>query len=476
MCWNLKPDTQTRNLAVSQHDNDSLAEVAASLQNDPEQSLVFERFLPASDIADLCEKFGYQFRDRIFTPVITLWLFLGQTLSADHSCRDAVMRLNAWRVERGKKSVSTDSKSYTAARQRLPENMVAELARQSGRNCQKASKKNWQWKARCIKMADGYTLTMPDTPDNQKEYPQQKGQKKGCGFPIMRCVMMFCLATGAALEIAMAPYRGKKTGENSLLQTIIGLLNPGDILLADRYYATYANIERAQRKGYDLVMRSHHKRKLDFRRGYKQGSFDQIVVYHKPPTRPVWMSEDEFAESLNFVLVRHVRYDVQVKGFRVRRITIATTLLDAVLYTVEDLAELYVQRWQVELDIRSLKTHMQMEHLRCKSPSMVRKEIYAHIIAYNLIRDLIVRTAYCYGTRPKSLSHKAAIQALNAFAEKLQVDSIRIDELEKAMLKSIADHPIGDRKPRIHPREIKRRPKPYPTMKQPRHAAGRSAA
>ena len=330
------------------------------------------------------------------------------------------------------------------------------------------AKQAWQWKEHPVKMVDGMTLTMPDTPANQEEYPQQKAQKKGCGFPIMRCVMMFCLATGAALDIAMAPYRGKQTGENSLLQTIIELLNPGDILLADRYYATFANIDRAQRKGYDLVMRSHHKRKLDFRRGFKQGSYDQVVAYLKPPKRPVWMSEEDFAECNDFVLVRHVRYDVKVKGFRVRRITLATTLLDAVLYTVEDLAELYVQRWQVELDIRSLKTHMQMEHLRCKSPSMVRKEIYAHIISYNLIRDLIVRVAYRFGSSPKAISHKGTIQALNAFAEKLQAESVRIDALEEAMLASIADHPIGDRKPRIHPREIKRRPKTYPTMQRVR--------
>lgn len=461
---------------MPEYHTNSLSNVAANLHDDPEQSLVFERFLPAADIAEICESFGYQFRERVYTPTITLWMFLGQTLSADHSCRDAVMRLNAWRVERGKPKVSTNTKSYTAARQRLPEEMVSELARQSGHRCQRTARQDWRWKGRCVKMADGLTLTMPDTVENQKEYPQQKGQKKGCGFPIMRCVMIFCLATGAAFDIAMAPYRGKQTGENSLLQSIIEMLFPGDILLADRYYATFANIDRAQRMGYDLVMRSHHKRKLDFRRGFKQGSFDQVVVYEKPPRRPVWMSKEDFAESQDFVLVRHVRYEVKVKGFRVRKITLATTLLDPILYSVEDLAELYVQRWQVELDIRSLKTHMQMEHLRCKSPSMVRKEIYAHLIAYNLVRDLIVQTAYRFDASPKGLSHKGAVQALNAFAEKLQADSARIEELEEAMLESIADHRIGNRKPRVHPREIKRRPKPYPTMKRPRHAARRSAA
>ena len=164
------------------------------------------------------------------------------------------------------------------------------------------------------------------------------------------------------------------------------------------------------------------------------------------------------------------------KGLRPRRIILATTLLDATLTSVDDLAALYCRRWQVELDIRSLKTHMQMDHLRCKSPAMVRKEIYAHMIAYNLIRDLIVMTAIRFDTSPKLLSHKAAVQALNAFAEKLNVGANNIDALEAALYESIAQHPIGDRKPRIHPREIKRRPKSYKLMTKPRHAPRRRAA
>jgi hypothetical protein len=454
----------------------SLARVVNKLESESEQSLVFERFLPATEVLEVCEQFGHLFRDRIYTPVITLWMFLGQTLSPDHSCRDAVHRLNAWRVERRKKKADSNTTAYCEARQRLPEEVVHELAKRSGRKCQENAADQWRWNSHDVKVADGFTLTMPDTIENQKEYPQQRGQKKGCGFPIMRCVMLFCLSTGAALDVAMAPYRGKQTGENSLLQLLIGLLFPGDILLADRYYATYGNIHQAQRGGYDVVMRSHHKRKIDFRRGFKQGSYDQIVAYRKPPRRPEWMSKQEYCDCDDFILVRHISYEVNRKGFRTRRIILATTLLDASLYSVVDLAELYLRRWQVELDIRSLKTHMQMEHLRCKSPSMVRKEIYAHMIAYNLIRDLIVYTAIRYDTSPKHLSHKGAVQALGAFAEKLHADSDRIDALEAALYESIFEHPIGDRSPRVHPREIKRRPKQYKLMNRPRHAARRSVA
>ena len=169
------------------------------------------------------------------------------------------------------------------------------------------------------------------------------------------------------------------------------------------------------------------------------------------------MSESEYQECDAFILVRHVSYAVTRKSFRVKRIILATTLLDAAKDTAQELADLYCRRWEVELDIRSLKTHMQMEHLRCESPEMVYKEVYAHMIAYNLIRDLIVHTSINYNTSPTRLSHKGAVQALNAFAEKLNRDSNNIKALESAVYESIMEHTVGDRKPRVDPREIKRR-------------------
>ena len=291
---------------MNRNSTNSLAHVASRLESDPEQSLVFERFLPAGEIVETCRQFGHTFRERIYSPVIALWMFLGQTLSPDHSCRDAVHRLNAWRVERGKTKVDSNTTSYCEARQRLPEKVCQELAKKSGKKCQEKAEHRWRWKGRDVKVVDGFTLTMPDTPKNQKEYPQPKTQKKGCGFPIMRCVMLFCLHTAAALDVAMGPYRGKQTGENSLLQLLLGLLLPGDILLADRHYASYGNIQQACQGKYDVVMRAHHKRKIDFRRGFKQAGYDQIVAYHKPKRRPVWMSKKEFLKCPDFVLVRHV--------------------------------------------------------------------------------------------------------------------------------------------------------------------------
>ena len=441
-----------------------------------EQGLLFERFLPATVIRRTCKRHGYDFRDRIFSPVVTLWMFLGQTLSPDHSCRDAMHRLNAWRIANGKTKADSNTNAYCKARLRLPEEVLQELTTQSGERCAAVAKDRWRWKGRTVKVADGITLTMPDTPHNQAEYPQAKTQKPGCGTPIMRCVLMFCLHTGAALGISMGQYAGKLTGETSLVQALLSLVLPGEVLLADRYYATFGIIAKAYEDGYDTLMRVHHRRKVDFRRGIKQGPGDQVVAYKKPKKRPGWLSLAQYKQWPEHILVRHVRFIVDVDGFRSKKITLATTLLDAKVYSREDLADLYGLRWQVELDIRSLKTHMQMEHLRCKTPSMVRKEVYAHLIAYNLIRDLIVTTAIQVGSSPKQLSHKGAVQALNAFSERLELGSERLDQLESALHESIAEHPVGDRKPRFHPREIKRRPKPYKQMTRPRHARRRSAA
>jgi len=470
------PTTLPKGCVVNRYRSRSLSSIASKLESDSEQSLIFERFLPAEVVRQACKKFGLSFRERIFTPVVTLWMFLEQTLSADHSCQNALHRLNAWRVAQGKEKASSNTSSYCEARQRLPEEVVRELAIGSGKTCQQHAAERWRWKGHNVKVVDGFTLTMPDSEKNQEKYPQQRGQAKGCGFPIMRVVMMFCLSTGAALDVAMGPYRGKKSGENSLLQLLKNVLFPGDILLADRYYATFGNLYQATKGGYHVVMRAHHRRKIDFRRGFKQGSYDQIVAYHKPKIRPTWMSRREYKECDDFILVRHVAYTVKEKGFRTKRIVIATTMLNPEQYKVEDLASLYRRRWQVELDIRSLKTHMQMEHLRCQSPSMVRKEIYAHMIAYNLIRDLIIHTAVIYNTSPMRLSHQSAVQALNAFAVRLESDCDTLDALEAVLYESISEHKVGNRKPRVHPREIKRRPKNYKTMKKPRHTARRSAA
>ena len=434
-------------------------------------SLFFDSQLCKESIHNACRELGHKFRDRIYSPAITVWMFIGQVLSADQSCRDAIARLNVWRVARGKCPASTDSTSYVEARQRLPEQLLLELARTSGQECANQAPANCLWKGRVVKTVDGLTLTMPDTVENQKEYPQSKSQKPGVGFPIMRIVMIFSLAVGAVREIAIGKYSGKQVGETNLLRTLLHTILPGEVVLADCYYATYWLLATAWQNDFDLVCKSHHKRKIDFRRGIKLGLLDQIVGYIKPKQRPYWMTVEEYAAMPEEIFVRHLRYDVSQRGFRTHTVVIATTMLHSGDNTVEDIADLYRQRWQVEIDIRSLKTHMKMEHLRCQSPEMVRKEIYSHMLAYNLVRRVIVESALIFDKLPRQLSFKGAVQALNAFMSVMTARGRNIEQHYQCMLLSVSQNEIGDRPNRIEPRKVKRRPKSYKLLNEPRAAA-----
>lgn len=439
-------------------------------------TLFFHSSLSKKVIYEACKSLGYRFRERVYTPAITIWMFVGQVLSHDHSCRDAVTRLNVWRVAHGKNPCDTDTTAYCDARQRLPEKLVLDLARNTGLDCASKAKSSWLWMDRMVKVVDGFTVTMPDTDENQKEYPQPKSQKVGVGFPVVRAVMIFSLAVGAVLEVALAKYAGKLTGETNLLRTLFDTLLPGEILLADCYFATYWILATAWQKEFDVVVKAHHGRKIDFRKGIKLGSCDQIIGYPRPKQRPYWMTPQEYADAPDFIFVRHLRYQVIQKGFRTRRIVIATTLLNSETYTAESIALLYRQRWQVEIDIRSLKTHMQMDQLRCKSPSMVRKEIYCHMLAYNLVRSAIVESALIYDKRPRQLSFTGAMQAMNAFLSAVAAQGSNLEAQYQNMLKAISEQQIGDRPDRIEPRLVKHRPKPYKLLNEPRAKARKRAA
>jgi len=459
---------------MSVQSNSIFGRLANQIRNS--ESLFFDAQLSKEAIHVACLALGQKFRDRIYSPAITVWMFIGQVLSSDQSCRDAISRLNVWRVARGMRPVSTETASYVEARQRLPEKLLLELARSSAAESASQSQSNWLWKDRVVKTVDGFTVTMPDTPANQREYPQSKSQKRGVGFPIVRIVMIFSLAVGVAREIALGKYSGKQVGESSLLRTLLSTVLPGEILLADCYYATYWLLATAWQNDFDLVCKSHHRRKVDFRRGIKLGALDQIVSYPKPSQRPYWMTVEEYEAAPEFVFVRHLRYQVTQPGFRTRTIVIATTMLNNLAYTIEDIAVLFRQRWQVEIDIRSLKTHMKMEHLRCMSPEMVRKEIYCHMLAYNLVRRSIVESALIFDKLPRQLSFKGAVQAFNAFISVLIARGPNREEQLQCLLLTISENIIGDRPDRIEPRKIKRRPKPYKLLNELRAQARKRAA
>jgi hypothetical protein len=414
--------------------------------------------------------------DRIFSPLVTLRVFLGQVLSADHSCRAAVARLSAYRLARGQRPCSAQTGAYCQARQRLPESFFAEVARHTGRALEADVDPRWLWKGRRVHVYDGSSVSMPDTPENQAAYPQPVAQKPGLGFPLARIAAVFSLACGAILDVGICRYAGKGQSELGMLRTLLGLFRPGDVVLADRLMCAWTEVVMLQQRGVDCVCRLTSHRKADFRRGKRLGRGDHVVVWPKPP-RPRTIDREAYALLPDSLTVRECRVQVEQPGFRVTTLIIATTLLDAGAFTKADLAQLYRARWHAELDLRSLKQTLQMDVLRCKTPELVRKELWTHVLAYNLIRTVIAQAASQHGLEPRSISFKGAVQALEAFQPALALLGEHDLELRGALygqlLKAIASQRVGDRPDRVEPRRRKRRPKPYDRLMKPRHEAKR---
>jgi hypothetical protein len=432
-----------------------------------DQDLCFKRLLPKEQVEAALKRHQVHFRERLYTPLLTIWTFLYQVLAADQSCRAAVARLLAFLCVGGQGSESAKTDPYCKARQRLPEKLLADLARSSGLELHRQVQPMALLGGRPIKIADGTTVSMPDTPANQKAYPQQSAQKKGLGFPLMRLVGLISLSCGAVLDVAMAPYQGKRTGETTLLRRLLGQLEAGDILLADAIFSTYSILALLLLQGVDLV--SHHdgRRHVDFRQGRQLGRYDHVVLWHKP-VRSFWMSRKLYRALPETLTVREVKVEVSQKGFRRRHLLLVTTLLDPRVYPKDELATAFRCRWHAELDLRSIKHVMQMDVLRCKSPVMVRKEVWMHLLAYNLIRKLMAQAAAVAGTCPRDISFKGTLQTLVAFAAAGWSCPDRRNELYAAVLKAVATHRVNDRPDRIEPRAVKRRPKKQVYLNEPR--------
>jgi hypothetical protein len=313
---------------------------------------------------------------------------------------------------------------------------------------------------------------MPDTPANQKEYPQPSTQKRGLGFPLVRIVVVFSLACGSVLDAALGRYQGKQTGENSLLRTLEKNFEPGDVLLADRYLSGYGDLVWWQERGVDVVTRLNKRRRCDMRRGTRLGKDDHLVIYPKPRIRPQWMTPEAFAQLPREWRLREVRVRISQPGFRTQEVVVVTTLLEHEKYSAAELAKLYRARWRAELDLRSLKITLGMDVLRCQTPEMVRKEIWAHFLAYNLIRTVMAQAALTQETPLREISFKGTLQTLQAFAGYfLSTTNALAEALYETLLCAIVQHVVGDRPNRVEPRAKKRRPKNYPYLSKPRHVA-----
>jgi hypothetical protein len=436
--------------------------------------LPFQDVLTAERIQAVADQehvaFGSAASD-VYSVAVTLWAFLAQVISREKSCVAAVARVLVLRVALGLPACASETGAYCKARAKLPESFLQRLCYDAAEQVEYQAPGTWLWKGRHVFIGDGSTLSMPDTAANQQAYPHPRTQKRGLGFPILRVVVLLALATGVLGGAAFGPYLGKGQGEPALLRTLLGRLRPGDVLLGDRYYGSYWLVALAQQVAVDVVFRQHQRRASDFRRGRRLGREDHVVVWAKPK-RPAWLDEASYDALPETLTVRELRVHVAVPGYRTDAVTVVTTLLDAQAYPKADVAELYRARWHVELDLRALKTHLHMDILRCKSPAMVRKEIWAHFLAYNLTRRVLAAAAQAKGVQPRYLSFLGAVQTLNEFRW-LLVTAAAADRGRwvRVLWLALASHRVGDRPERCEPRAVKRRPKPLRYLNQPRDVA-----
>jgi len=444
----------------------TLAEVRARFARD--QGLPFADSLTELSILDALNEHGVTFRDRLFNPVTTIWGFLSQVLSDDHSCRDAVARVIAHRAARGAKVCSPNTASYCNARSRLRMDVLRTLAKRTAQELQAGAMRQWKWHGRSVFIADGSHVSMPDTAQNQASYPQPEVQRPGIGFPLARLTVLLSLATGACHDLAMAPYAGKGTGEKTLLRQMYDTLKPGDVVLADALFDDYFVACELRQRGIELVARAQYQRVGT--QTVQSGPDGDLIVWQRP-NKPHGMKGEQYRTYPKTLRMRPVSVDARDKDNRVEQFQVITTILDAAVGGGQ-IGALYERRWDGEVNIRSIKSTMKMDVLRCKTPEMVRKEIWAHLLAYNLLRTVMAVAAAEGHVEPRKISFKGAKQAVTAFAPKIEAarpeDRARLIDV---MLTAIAYYRVGDRPGRWEPRARKRRPKPGMRLMQPRAVA-----
>jgi hypothetical protein len=432
------------------------------------EGLPFADVLTEARIRAALDEHKVEYRDRMFGPVTTIWGFLSQVLSDDHSCRDAVSRVLAHRSANGLGACSPNTASYCNARSRLPTGVLRSLARRTAHELQAGVADGWKWNGRDVFVADGSHVSMPDTPQNQASYPQPPAPLPGVGFPLARVAVLLSLATGACHDLAIAAYSGKGTGETTLLRAMYDTLRPRDVVLADALFDNYFLACELRDRGIDLVVRAQYDR-VDSQT-VRSGSGGDVLVWQRP-NKPHGMKGEQYRTYPKTLLMRQVSVDARGRDNRAERFKVVTTILDESIDGGQ-IGGLYERRWAGEVDIRSIKSTMRMDILRCKTPEMVRKEIWAHLLAYNLLRTVMAVAAAEYGIEPREVSFKGAKQAVTAFAPK--IEAARPEEraaLIDALLRAVAYHRVGGRPGRWEPRARKRRPKRGNSLMQPRATA-----
>ena len=411
--------------------------------------------------------------DDVYTPGLTLWTFLSQVIQAgaQRSCNAAVERLRTLCLALGLRAPSPDSGAYCRACAKLSESVLQRLTYEVADALEEQVPAKWLWFGHHVKAADGSTLMTPDTEANQAAWPQMAAQQPGLGFPILRFVILFSLATAAICGFAEAPSEGKETGEPALLRALFDRLQAGDVLLGDACFCAYFLIALLIERGVDVVFHQHQRRKTDYTVGKRLGKEDHLTTWSKP-ARPDWMDQETYDRMPEEITVRELTVHVTIPGFRCSQVTLVTTLTNHKRYSKQALGDLYRQRWNAELDLRSLKVTMNLDDLRGTFPHLIRNEISAHCLAYNLIRKTMATAAVTHECTPRTISFAGAVQSVAGVMGQASCENrSALSRWAEQKLESIASHRVGKRPNRVEPRAIKRRPKSHKLLTKPRDEA-----
>ena len=417
---------------------------------------VVVRFIPVGMFA------GIGRRNRVFTPWVTFCAFLGQVLQRGTSCRDAVRRVQAWHLAAGRVNLDGNTSGYCQARQRLPLAVLRTALDRLAEWCAERTRPADLWRGRVVKVMDGCGLSMPDTAENRTIYPYASGQKPGCGFPTGQLVGLFSLPTGHLERFVLSSW---KAHEAPLARQLLDWVAPGEVVLADRAFCSWALLALFQQRGVDVVIRLHQAR-------LRQTG----QVEWTKPQRPKLWDQKQWADLPDKLALRVVRFRVAVPGFRTEEIFFVTTLRDKKKYPDAVLADLFRRRWQVELCFRDLKTTLGLDVLRTQTPDLIEKEIHLQAIAYNLVRALMLAAATQHDVAPSRLSFKGTVSTLRAFAPLFAPAQPHAARRYHDLLRALAADPIPQRPNRVEPRAVKRRPKCYQLLTRPRHLMNVSAS
>jgi len=418
------------------------------------ESDYWSSLLNKQKLNSIIDEYSNNYRKRIYTPKQTLSMFLTQAFNEDSSCQRAVndIALNL------SLKTSTATGAYCKARKRLDTSMIIKMCKDLAIKNSKKVKNNYKFKGKNIYLVDGTTITMPDTEENQKEYPQPNFQKEGLGFPICRVVSIISLETGCIVDTAISPFSGKGAAEQALLRSMLDNFKKGDIILADAMYSTYSLLTYVIEKEIDIVFVQNgaRSRKTDFSKGKILGKNDHLITIKKPKDIPNWMSQEEFKNKPKEFTIRELKVSGKI---------LITTMLCSKTISSKVIKDLYKHRWQIEVDFRNIKQTLGLKHFSCKTPEMVFKEMWVYFLAYNIIRSIILDSAIYNKINPRQISFKHTLQLFNIYSSIFN----KISYIK--LLFYIGQNCIGNREGRIEHRAIKKRHNSYPLLMKPRKIA-----